>query len=199
MQPITSLWGILCHCDLVTKGYQVFICYNTGIIVTAEVIIVGYVWCRCDLTAVWWVPDHLSWLRLFLMGCILYAINNCVNESVIFRVNFISGDWSSCIGGFPFLATPFIYRLFSGWVFIIHCWVSQMIRDHSSFPYHLVGLFMSTPVSLLFLFPLPWPPWPPLTRPTLPSNCLPLPPLPPLPSQLTCRLCPCLPDDGWIS
>ena len=83
-------------------------CYNTGIIFTDRVIIVTYVFCRCDLTAVWWVPDHLSWLCLFFSGFILYAINNFVNESVLFRVNFVSDDWSSCICGLTFLDMPFI-------------------------------------------------------------------------------------------
>ena len=84
------------------------ICYNTGIIVTAKVIIVGSVCFRCDLTYVLWVPDHLILLQLFLLGCVSYSINNCGNELVLFGVNFISGYGSSCIGGFTFLAMSFI-------------------------------------------------------------------------------------------
>ena len=77
--------------------------------------------------------------------------------------------------------------------FSIICWILQLSRDHSSFPYHMVGSLMSTPFSLWFLFPLPNPPWPPripLTRPPLPSNLPHLPPLLPLPDELTCRLHP---------
>ena len=95
------------------RFFKVVICYNTDIIVIARVIIVGSVFCWCVLTAAWWVTDHLSWLRMFLYGCNLYAINNCRNKSVLFGVNFVSGDWSSCIGDFRFLITLFIYRLYS--------------------------------------------------------------------------------------
>ena len=52
-----------------------------------------------------------------MSGCILYAINNCGNESVLFGVNLVCGDGFSCIGGFTFIATLFIYRLFSSWIF----------------------------------------------------------------------------------
>ena len=95
------------------KVTKVVISYNTGIIVAAGVIIVWYILYCCDSTSVWWVLDHLSWLGIFISGCLLYAMNNCGNKSVLFGVNFVCGDWSSCIGGFPFLTTPFIYRLFS--------------------------------------------------------------------------------------
>ena len=52
-----------------------------------------------------------------MLEWIFYDINNSRNDLVMFGVNFIYGDWSSCIGGYPFLATPSIYRLFSSWVF----------------------------------------------------------------------------------
>ena len=68
------------------------ICYNTGIIVDARVIMVGYIHFRCDLNAVWWVMDNLNRLRLFMPGCIFYAINNCGNKSVTFGVKFVCGD-----------------------------------------------------------------------------------------------------------
>ena len=71
-----------------------------------------------------------------------------------------------------------------------HCWVLQLICDHYSFPYHLVGMLMSTPFSLWFLFSLPFPPQP--SRP-------PRPPLSPLPSELTFSICPYLPGDGRVA
>ena len=77
-----------------------------------------------------------------------------------------------------------------------------MSSDHSSFPYHLVGSLMSTPFSILFLFPLlspTRPPRPPLLQPPLPSNRPPMSPITNLPDDLTCRLCPYLPDDGWVA
>ena len=46
-----------------------------------------------------------------------YAINNCGNTFVLFGVDLICGYWSSCIGGFPFLAILLICRLFSSWIF----------------------------------------------------------------------------------
>ena len=46
-------------------------------------------------------------------GFFLYSINNCVNKSVLFGVFSVSGDWSSCVGDFPFLITSIIYRLCS--------------------------------------------------------------------------------------
>ena len=64
-----------------------------------------------------WLPDHLSWLLLSLLGWILQVINNCGNQSVLFGVNFISVDWDSCIGGFIFLAKLLIYFLLSIWIF----------------------------------------------------------------------------------
>ena len=65
------------------KVTKVVIFYNTSIIFGSRVIIIGYVWCLCYLTAVWWVPDHLVLLWLFLLGCILYKIQNCGNELVL--------------------------------------------------------------------------------------------------------------------
>ena len=47
----------------------------------------------------------------------MYATKNSGNKSVLFGVNFICGEWSSCIGGFTFLAKPFIYWLFSSYIF----------------------------------------------------------------------------------
>ena len=98
---------------MVTK---VVICYNTLIIFTSVVIIIRLVCCHCGLASVWWVLGHLSWLRLFLSRCILYAINNCSNKSIMFGVNSVSGDWSSFVGGFTFLVVSFIYRLYSIWI-----------------------------------------------------------------------------------
>ena len=46
-------------------------------------------------------------------GFFLYYTNNCVNKSVLFGVFSVSGDWSSCVGGFPFLIKSIIYRLCS--------------------------------------------------------------------------------------
>ena len=54
---------------------------------------------------------------MFFLGCISYFINNCGNGLVLFRVNFVSGDWSSFIGGIPFLVLFFIYHLLSIWIF----------------------------------------------------------------------------------
>ena len=56
-------------------------------------------------------------MQAHLSEWILYTSNNCGNESVLFRINFVCGDWSSCIGGFTFLSTPFIYHLLSIWIF----------------------------------------------------------------------------------
>ena len=97
------------------------ICYSNGIIVAAGIIIIGAIFYHCDLTAVWLVTDNLSWLQMFLSGYILYAINNFGNESVLFGVIFICGDWSSYIGVFTFIYIPFIYRLFSIWIFQYKC------------------------------------------------------------------------------
>ena len=54
-------------------------------------------------------------VAVFLMD--FYAINNCSNDSFLFEVNFVSGHWSSFIGVFTFLDTPFIYCLCSRWIF----------------------------------------------------------------------------------
>ena len=58
-----------------------------------------------------------SELNVAIFVRILYDIHNCGNKSVMFGVNFNNGDRSSYIGGFTFLATPFIYCLFSIWIF----------------------------------------------------------------------------------
>ena len=168
------------------------ISYNTGIIVAAGVIIVGYICCRYDLTAVWWVTDYLSWLRLFLSGWILYAINNYGNESVLFRVNFVSGDWNSCIDRFTFISTLLIYRLFSSCIFQ-YTLLSIAAKSRT--------FFFPMPPSLWFLFPLPCPPRPPrplLPRPPLPSNWPPLSPISTFQAELTCRISPYLPHDGCV-
>ena len=86
--------------------------------------------------------------------------------------------------------------------FSIRCWVLQVSHNHSSFPYHLLGLLMSTLFSPWFLFTLPRPPWPPippLPRSSLPSNWPLLSPLPPLTAYFTCRLRPYIPDDVWVA
>ena len=51
------------------------------------------------------------------IGMNFYAIDIFSNYSVLFGVNFVSGNWSSFIGGLNFLDIPFIYRLFSSWIF----------------------------------------------------------------------------------
>ena len=112
-----------------------------AIIVAARVIIVDSVWCCCDLTAVWWVPDHLSLLRIFMSGWIVYSINNCRNESVLFVIKFVYGDWISCTCGFSFLAKSLIYRLFylDLSIYIVgYCsWVVTIILSHTTCWDHL--------------------------------------------------------------
>ena len=86
--------------------------------------------------------------------------------------------------------------------FSICCWVSHMSRDHYYLPYQLVGFLISTPSSLWFPFHLPClprPPQPPRLRSPLPTNIPPLPPINNLPDELTCRICPYLPDNGWVA
>ena len=100
----------------------------------------------------------------------------------------------------------FLRRLFTACYiygyFSTRCWVLHLSRDHYSFPYHLVGLLMSIPFSLWFLFPVPhclWPSRTPLPWPPLPSKRPPLHPLPSLPDMLTLRLCAYLTDDVWVA
>ena len=176
---------------------KVVICYNTGIIVTTRVIIVGSVCCHCNLTSVWWIPNHLSCLRQFVLEWILYTFNNCGNESYLFGVNFGSGDRISCICSFTLLAT-FIYYLFSSWIF--QYTLLSTAADLQSFflLYRLVGsLYVNTSsLSSLFLLPCPSrPPPPPLLQSPLPSNLPPLSPLIPLPYDLNWLIRPYLPDD----
>ena len=110
---------------------NMIICYNTGIIVATRVMIVGSIFCRCDLTAILLVPDHLSWLRLFVSVCILYAINNCVKRSVMFGVNFVSGEWSTSIGDcfscYAVHLPHILYLDISVWVVDYCSWVATII------------------------------------------------------------------------
>ena len=148
------------YAQMVTK---VVIFYDTGIIFTARVTIIRAVFRCCGLTNICWVPD-MCWLRMFLLRFVLYAINNCRNESVLSGVVFVSCYWSIWVGGFSFLVAT------SGWS-SIRCLVSYLRRNHSSFSYHLVVLLISTPLSLWFplFFPRPArPPWTSLVWPPLP-------------------------------
>ena len=86
--------------------------------------------------------------------------------------------------------------------FSIHFWVSQLSRNHSYFPYQLVGWIISTPFSLWFPFTFlcpPQPSRPPLLRTPLTKNRLYLPPITTLRAHLTCCLLPYLPDDSWVT
>ena len=170
---------------------NVVICYNNGIIVATRVIMVGYICCCYYSTTVLWVPDNLNWLRLFMSVCILYAINNCDNELVLFRVTLFVVTEAVVLVVFLFLLLRSFTTCYIAGSFSIRCWLLQLSHDHYSFPYHLLGSFMSTPCSLWFLFPLPLPPQPPpptLPRPLPPSNWPPMPPLSPIPDELTCPL-----------
>ena len=181
---------------------NVVMCYGTGIIFTTRVIIVGEVLCCCGLTSVCWVPDHLSWLRLFLSGFIFTPL-------IITAMSwFCSGLYLLVVTKSGLLAvSPLLLRreftacALSG-AFSISSWVSQLIRDNFSLPYHLVGSLISPPFQLLFPFTFPCPPWPPQTilpRNTLPSNFPPLPSLTPPKGELTWRLRTYLPDNGWVA
>ena len=144
----------------------------------------------------------MSLLQLFMSGYILYTINNCGNDTVLFGVNLIFGDGSICIGGFTFLATPFKYHLF----FI---WISQYtlltIAVESRPLFYLIppgGIAYVSSISLWCIFPLPRPPrppWPPLPQPPMPSNWRHMPHIPPLRAELIFRLRPYLPDYSWVA
>ena len=174
---------------------NMIICYNTGIIVATRVMIVGSIFCRCDLTAISWVLDHLSLLCLFMSGWVSYAINNCGNKLVLFRVNFVCGDRSSCIGGFIFLSTPFIYRLFSIW--IIHCTLLSIAAELRPlfFPIPPSRIAYVNTIFTLISISFASSSASPSTTLTA-SNWLPLPPLLPV---LTWRLRPYLPNEVWVA
>ena len=132
-------------------------------------------------------------------GMHVYAINNCGKKSVLFRVNFVCGDWISCIGSFPFLSTPFIYHLFSSWTFQYTMLIIAAESWPLFFPIPYGGIAYANTVSFWFLFLLPCtlrPPQQPLLRHHLPSYRPPMPPLTPLPYELTCHIRPYIPDYG---
>ena len=131
---------------------------------------------------------------MFLSGCVLYAINNFDNKSVLFGVIFICGDWSSSIGGFIFISIPFIYRLFSSWIFQYMFLCISSESQQLFFPIPPDGIAYVKPIFTLisiFLSRPPRPPWPPLPWPLLST-------LNPLPDELTCRLRPYVSYDGWV-
>ena len=128
------------------------ICYNTGIIVAAGVIIVGYICCGCDSSAVWLVPYNLSWLRLFFWDvfCTPLIITATIwlcseltllvlTEAVVFVVFFF------------LLLCSFNNCSLSGY-YIIRCWLSKMSCDHYYIPHHLVISLMSILFLLFYQF-----------------------------------------------
>ena len=141
--------------------------------------------CRCCLWDTFCTPFIISETSRFCLGLSLLVVTEAV--ALVLFLFLLRFSVTTCA--------------LSG-SFIIRFWVLQMSHNHSSFPYHLVGLLISKPFSLWFPFPLPRPPRPPrppLPRPPIPPNFPPLPPPTPLPDNLSCPLRPYLPDFGWVA
>ena len=141
------------------------ICYNTGIIVASGFIIVSYLFWRFDSTANWFVPDHLSWLRLFMSGCICTPLIILATSRFCLGLTYFVVTEAVVLVVFLFLLRRLFTPCSLAGSVSIRCWVSQLSLIHYSFPYHLVGSLMLTPFPLWILFSLslsPRPPRPPL-------------------------------------
>ena len=150
MQPKPSLWYVLYHYSLVTKGYQgghmlsrrVYYRWLKNYVAVNQLPFDRYwiIWndCVCLFQYAFCTPLIIVAMSWFCSGLTFFVVNEAV--LLVILLFFLRSSFTAC--------SP-------DGSFSICCRVLQLSRNYSYLPYHLVGLLMSTPFSLWFLSHFP--------------------------------------------